>query len=185
MFWACAAVSAGQFISPGGDGSGLPQIKSILAGTPVRGHFSWRVFVAKLYGLQCALVGGMSVGKEVRAHLAKLSLIESVACVCACCMWCVRARVCACCMWCVHVCVIVRACVCAPAYALSFRQIPFSHIAGIIAHKLWRLNIFSTIRGSHALRRQVLAAGTLLSHCVWNGACVFMFLGFAGQRVYV
>ena len=66
VFFTFVAVSPGQFLTAGGDGSGLPQIKSMLAGTPVRGHFSWRVLIAKLWGLQAAFIGGLSVGKEVR-----------------------------------------------------------------------------------------------------------------------
>ncbi len=38
-------------------------------------------------------------------------------------------------------------------------QGPFSHIAAIACHKLWRLSFFKCIRDNYALRRQVIAAG--------------------------
>jgi H+/Cl- antiporter ClcA len=49
-------------------------------------------------------------------------------------------------------------------------QIPFSHISAILAHKMWRWPPFATIRGSHALRRQVLAAAVASGTAAVMGA---------------
>ena len=59
------AVSVGHLITPLAEGSGLPQIKSILGGTPITGYFSWRVLAAKLAGTFAAQAAGLSLGKEV------------------------------------------------------------------------------------------------------------------------
>ena len=64
--FAIIAVSFGHLVSPLAEGSGLPQLKSILGGTPISGYFSWRVLVAKLLGTFAAQVAGLSLGKEVR-----------------------------------------------------------------------------------------------------------------------
>ena len=64
------AVSFGHLVSPLAEGSGLPQLKSILGGTPISGYFSWRVLVAKLLGTWTAQVAGLSLGKEVRKYRA-------------------------------------------------------------------------------------------------------------------
>lgn len=50
-------------------------------------------------------------------------------------------------------------------------QGPFSHIAAIACHKLWRLPYFRVIRGNYALRRQVIAAGELLQRLTTLVAC--------------
>ncbi len=60
------AVSFGHLVSPLAEGSGLPQLKSILGGTPISGYFSWRVLIAKLLGTFTAQLAGLSLGKEVR-----------------------------------------------------------------------------------------------------------------------
>lgn len=61
---ALIAVSVGHLITPYADGSGLPQMKSMLAGTPMPGVLSVKVFLAKWIGLVAAQGGGLSVGKE-------------------------------------------------------------------------------------------------------------------------
>ena len=66
------AVSFGHLVSPLAEGSGLPQLKSILGGTPISGYFSWRVLVAKLLGTWTAQVAGLSLGKEVREYRADM-----------------------------------------------------------------------------------------------------------------
>lgn len=45
-------------------GSGLPEIKSILSGVVLPRYLSYRTFVAKTIGLSCALIGGLSIGRE-------------------------------------------------------------------------------------------------------------------------
>jgi H+/Cl- antiporter ClcA len=50
--------------APQAEGSGIPQIKSIMAGTPLAGMLSARVLAAKFAGLVAAQGGGLQVGKE-------------------------------------------------------------------------------------------------------------------------
>ena len=63
---ACAGVSAAcvQFIGPGAAGSGIPQMKCVLAGVRIHDYLSLRTLIAKMISLILAQGGGLSVGKE-------------------------------------------------------------------------------------------------------------------------
>lgn len=68
-FFTMLAASAGHLISPFADGSGLPQIKSILGGSPLRNFFGWPVMFAKAIGCFFGLAAGLTMGKEVCGRL--------------------------------------------------------------------------------------------------------------------
>ena len=57
------ATSVGYFISKDADGSGIPEMKTVLSGITKYTYFSFNAFIGKSLGLFCALVGGASVGK--------------------------------------------------------------------------------------------------------------------------
>lgn len=70
IFWVSSAVlffilatSVGFFISPDADGSGVPEMKTVLSGVNKYNYFSFNAFIGKSLGLFAALVGGASVGK--------------------------------------------------------------------------------------------------------------------------
>jgi len=70
LFWVISSIilfliatSVGYFISPDADGSGTPEMKTVLAGINIYKYFSFNTMVAKSIGLLAALVGGASVGK--------------------------------------------------------------------------------------------------------------------------
>jgi H+/Cl- antiporter ClcA len=58
------AASVGHLISTRAEGSGIPQLKSILAGTWLHQYLSLRTMLAKTFGLIAALASGLPVGKE-------------------------------------------------------------------------------------------------------------------------
>lgn len=66
IVFALAASASGHLISPNAEGSGIPQMKSILSGTMMTRYLTVRVLIAKVTGVISALVAGLSVGKEVR-----------------------------------------------------------------------------------------------------------------------
>ena len=55
--------SVGYFISPDADGSGIPEMKTVLSGVPIYRYFSFNAFIGKALGLFAVLVSGASVGK--------------------------------------------------------------------------------------------------------------------------
>lgn len=70
IFWIVTAVlffllatSVGYFISADADGSGIPEMKTVLSGINIYRYFSFNAFVGKVVGLFAILVGGASVGK--------------------------------------------------------------------------------------------------------------------------
>ena len=62
LFILCAT-SVGYFISPDADGSGIPEMKTVLSGVPIYRYFSFNAFVGKSLGIFAAIVSGASVGK--------------------------------------------------------------------------------------------------------------------------
>ena len=65
LFWVSScfillllATSAGYFISSDADGSGIPELKTVISGINIYRYFSVEAFVAKVLGLLCAIVGG-------------------------------------------------------------------------------------------------------------------------------
>jgi chloride channel 2 len=70
LFWVVSAIllfelatSVGYFISADADGSGTPEMKTVLSGINIYRYFSFNAFVGKVIGLFAILVGGPSVGK--------------------------------------------------------------------------------------------------------------------------
>lgn len=53
-----------QFIGPNAAGSGIPQMKCVLAGVQIHDYLSLRTLLAKAASLVLALAGGLSIGKE-------------------------------------------------------------------------------------------------------------------------
>ncbi len=65
VFWVISCVvlfilatSTGYFISPDGDGSGIPEMRTVLSGIPIYKYFSFNTLIAKMVGLFACLVGG-------------------------------------------------------------------------------------------------------------------------------
>ena len=58
------ATSVGEYISKDAEGSGIPEIKSILAGVNIYRYLSFQTLIGKIIGLTAALSAGLSVGKE-------------------------------------------------------------------------------------------------------------------------
>lgn len=52
------ATSVGYFISSDADGSGIPELKTVISGININRYFSIEAFIAKVTGLFCALLGG-------------------------------------------------------------------------------------------------------------------------------
>ena len=63
IFFILCATSVGYFISPDADGSGIPEMKTVLSGVPIYRYFSFNAFVGKSLGIFAAIVSGASVGK--------------------------------------------------------------------------------------------------------------------------
>lgn len=57
------ATSVGYFISADSEGSGIPEVKTVISGISISRYFSFEAFVGKTLGLFAALVGGASTGK--------------------------------------------------------------------------------------------------------------------------
>ena len=62
IFILCAT-SVGYFISADADGSGIPEMKTVLSGVPIYRYFSFNAFIGKSLGIFAAIVSGASVGK--------------------------------------------------------------------------------------------------------------------------
>ena len=85
--FAMLAAAAGEFISRDAEGSGIPEVKSILAGLNIYKYLSFQTLIGKVIGLYFALVAGLSIGKEgpfvhlatgVANKLSKLSLFAKI-----------------------------------------------------------------------------------------------------------
>lgn len=64
LFLTAIAASIGQFISKDSEGSGIPEMKSILAGVNIYRYLSFRTLIGKCLGLFAAISAGLSVGRE-------------------------------------------------------------------------------------------------------------------------
>jgi H+/Cl- antiporter ClcA len=64
LFFASIAASTGKFISSDAEGSGIPEVKSILAGVHISKYLSMSTFFAKVAGLIASSAAGLSIGKE-------------------------------------------------------------------------------------------------------------------------
>jgi len=77
VFW-CVALALGatgvtDFVDKRAEGSGIPQLKSILAGTELHGYLSPMVGAVKVIGLCLSMGAGLAVGKEgCFVHLAAI-----------------------------------------------------------------------------------------------------------------
>lgn len=58
------AASVGEYISKDAEGSGIPEMKSILAGVNIYRYLSFQTLIGKIIGLTAALSAGLSIGKE-------------------------------------------------------------------------------------------------------------------------
>lgn len=58
------AGSVGDWISKDAEGSGIPELKSILAGVNIYRYLSFQTLIGKIIGLTAGLAAGLSIGKE-------------------------------------------------------------------------------------------------------------------------
>ena len=72
------ATSSGYFISQEADGSGIPEVKTVLSGFYIYRYFSLETFIAKILGLYFAIVGG----KNNFFKTAKALLVEKLVHLC-------------------------------------------------------------------------------------------------------
>ncbi len=68
------ATSVGKYIAAEADGSGIPEVKTVLSGMNIYRCFSVETFVAKSIGLLAALIGGIYYKNKVHL-LVKLVLM--------------------------------------------------------------------------------------------------------------
>ena len=64
MLFAALAVTCIQYGSPQAAGSGIPQMKAIMAGVSMPNMLSFRTYLSKCLGMICMLASGLSLGKE-------------------------------------------------------------------------------------------------------------------------
>ena len=63
IFFILCATSVGYYITSDADGSGIPEMKTVLSGVPIYRYFSFKAFIGKSFGIFAAIVSGASVGK--------------------------------------------------------------------------------------------------------------------------
>lgn len=87
IFFTMIAASIGEYISRDAEGSGIPEMKSILAGVNIYKYLSFQTLIGKSIGLFAGLSAGLSIGKEgpfvhlaggVANKLAKLKPFKSI-----------------------------------------------------------------------------------------------------------
>lgn len=64
VFFVLIAASIGEFISKDAEGSGIPELKSILAGVNIYRYLSFQALIGKIIGLWAGLCAPLSIGKE-------------------------------------------------------------------------------------------------------------------------
>lgn len=64
MFFTMLAASVGEYISKDAEGSGIPEMKSILAGVNIYRYLSFQTVIGKIIGLYAGFAAGLSIGKE-------------------------------------------------------------------------------------------------------------------------
>ena len=65
------SASIGEFISKDAEGSGIPEMKSILAGVNIYRYLSFQTLIGKIIGLMAGISAGLSIGREgPLVHLA-------------------------------------------------------------------------------------------------------------------
>ena len=81
------AASIGEFVSKEAEGSGIPELKSILAGVNIYRYLSFQTFIGKIIGLFAAVSAGLSVGREgpfvhlsaaIANKLAKIGIFKDI-----------------------------------------------------------------------------------------------------------
>lgn len=74
------ATSAGYFISSDADGSGIPEMKTVLSGINIYRYFSFNAFIGKVLGLYAALVGGKNIFLIKGASIGKVGPYVHISC---------------------------------------------------------------------------------------------------------
>lgn len=64
MLFAACAVTCIQYISAQAAGSGIPQMRAIMAGVNLENMLSFRTYISKVLGMIFMLSSGLSLGKE-------------------------------------------------------------------------------------------------------------------------
>jgi len=64
LFFTLIAASIGEYVSKEAEGSGIPELKSILAGVNIYRYLSFQTFIGKIVGLFSGLAAGLSIGRE-------------------------------------------------------------------------------------------------------------------------
>ena len=64
MFFMLISASIGRFVSKDAEGSGIPEMKSILAGVNIYRYLSFRALIGKIIGVWSNFCAHLSVGKE-------------------------------------------------------------------------------------------------------------------------
>ena len=86
LFFSIIAASAGHF-NKHAEGSGIPELKSILAGVYIYKYLSLKTLICKVFGLFGALCAGFPIGKEgpyvhisacISNKLAKIKYFEDI-----------------------------------------------------------------------------------------------------------
>eukprot|EP00347_Sterkiella_histriomuscorum_P004338 403360828 len=62
MMLICASI--GEYISRDSEGSGVPEMKAVLAGVHLHKFLAINALVGKFFGIVCALAGGLSMGRQ-------------------------------------------------------------------------------------------------------------------------
>lgn len=64
VFFAAIAASCGKYISKDAEGSGIPEMKTIIGGAKIKEYLSYHTLSSKTVGIIAATASGLSVGKE-------------------------------------------------------------------------------------------------------------------------
>jgi chloride channel 2 len=64
LFFTMIAASVGAFISKDAEGSGIPEMKSILSGVNIYRYLSFQTVIGKIIGLYSGFAAGLHIGKE-------------------------------------------------------------------------------------------------------------------------
>lgn len=76
-----------MWFSKEAEGSGIPELRSIMGGAPIYKFIGMRTYVGRAIGLTCAIAGGLSVGKEgpfinlaacITNEISRLPLFKSI-----------------------------------------------------------------------------------------------------------
>jgi len=77
----------GEYVSKDAEGSGVPEIKSILAGVNIYRYLSFRALIGKIVGTWAGTCAGLSIGRlgpfvhiaaGIANKLAKLKVFEKI-----------------------------------------------------------------------------------------------------------